>query len=75
MSFVVVEFPAEIRYPDGRPSGSRRGWFSADDPALWDALSRPGVRLVAHAPTADEARALCKTEAEEVYDVQVDVLL
>lgn len=75
MSFVVVEFPDEVRYPDGRPSGSRRGWFPADDPALWDALSRPGARLIAHALTADEARALCKTEAEEVYDVQLDVLL
>jgi len=31
MTFAVVELPVEICFPDGRTSGSRRGWVAAED--------------------------------------------
>jgi hypothetical protein len=57
MGFIVVEFDDEIRYPDGRPSGSRRGWVDAGDPEAVDLLYR--ARPIALVATEEEARALC----------------
>lgn len=31
---VIVEFPAELRDTQGRPSGTNRGWLPAGDPGL-----------------------------------------
>jgi len=32
MTYVVLEFPVEIRFPDGSPSGNCRGWIPGDEP-------------------------------------------
>ena len=58
MGFIVVEFEDEIRYPDGRPSGSRRGWVDILDPALGDVLCQ--ARLIALVATEEDAQALCR---------------
>ena len=61
MGFIVVEFDDEIRYPDGRPSGSRRGWVNAEDPVAVDLLGR--ARPIALVATEDDARVLCREDS------------
>jgi len=34
MMYIVIEFPGELNDTQGRPTGSRRGWLPAGDPAL-----------------------------------------